>query len=162
VRWAARGPRSGDLFRVSGRPGARVKASLYRAQRQVVAGLLRDWSCSIVPGGGNCNGRHAELVNKIKDPRFNTPTANQEVGSSNLSGRATIHLINQRLNLGSPTCAVGQHPTCAIVVAPLAHRHLLDHLEGHRTALQRCDGLLGAAVAHARRVAPRHAHRRVT
>jgi hypothetical protein len=54
----------------------------------VVAGLLRDWSCSIVLGGANCNGRHAELVNKIKGPRFNTPTTNQEVGSSSLSGRA--------------------------------------------------------------------------
>jgi hypothetical protein len=101
VRWAARGPRSGDLFRVSRRPEARVKASLYRAQRQVVAGLLRDWSCSIVLGGANCNGRHAELVNKIKGPRFNTPTTNQEVGSSNLSGRAnkSITCPNQPLCL---------------------------------------------------------------
>ena len=53
---------------------------------------LRDFcgtqSCSTMPCGAKCNGRHAELVNKIKGPRFNAPTTNQEVGSSNLSGRA--------------------------------------------------------------------------
>jgi hypothetical protein len=36
--------------------------------RQVVAGLLRVSSCSTVPGGAKCNGRHAELVNKIRGP----------------------------------------------------------------------------------------------
>ena len=36
----------------------------------MVAGLLRDWSCSIVLGGANCNGRHAELVNKIGSSCF--------------------------------------------------------------------------------------------
>jgi hypothetical protein len=57
----------------------------------VVAGLLRVSSCSTVPGGAKCNGRHAELVNKIKGPRFNTRTTNQEVGSSNLSGPPVNH-----------------------------------------------------------------------
>ena len=49
--------------------------------RQVVAGLLRISSRSVVSGSAKCNGRHAELVNKIKGPRFNAPTTNHEVGS---------------------------------------------------------------------------------
>jgi hypothetical protein len=42
----------------------------------------------MVLGGAKCNGRHANLVNEIKDPNTNAPSTNQEVGSSNLSGRA--------------------------------------------------------------------------
>ena len=59
-----------------------------RRQRQVVAGVLRVWSCSSVLGGAKCNGRHADLVNEIKDRSANAPSTNQGVGSSNLSGRA--------------------------------------------------------------------------
>ena len=33
---------------------------------QVVAGVLRVSLCSVVLGGAKCNGRHAEIVNKIK------------------------------------------------------------------------------------------------
>jgi hypothetical protein len=44
----------------------------------VVAGLLRVRSCSTGLGGAKCNGRHAELVNKIKGPRINFQTTNHE------------------------------------------------------------------------------------
>ena len=79
-------------------PCRELESHITGTGRQVVAGLLRDWSCSIVLGGANCNGRHAELVNKIKGPQFNTPTTNQEVGSSNLSGRANLHAISVQNN----------------------------------------------------------------
>jgi hypothetical protein len=70
------------------RPGRSRFLSYATPRRQVVAGLLRVWSCSTGLGGAKCNGRHADLINKIKGPRINFQTTNQEVGSSNLSGRA--------------------------------------------------------------------------
>jgi hypothetical protein len=51
--------------------------------RQVVAGVLRGWSCSTVPGGAKSNGRHAEVVNKIKGPSFKASTTNQKVRNMN-------------------------------------------------------------------------------
>ena len=66
------------------RPGR--QRSLRRSQ--AVAGLLRVWSCSTGFGGARCNGRHADLVNENKDHSNQRSTTNQEVGSSNLSGRA--------------------------------------------------------------------------
>jgi hypothetical protein len=38
-----------------------------RRRSQVVAGLLRVWSCSTGFSGANCNGRHADFVNRIRD-----------------------------------------------------------------------------------------------
>jgi hypothetical protein len=53
----------------------------------VVAGLLRVSSCSTGLGGAKCNGRHADLVNKIEDPRIDVPTTKRVVSELGAVGR---------------------------------------------------------------------------
>ena len=125
--------RSSLAFDRTPRPGRSRFLSYATPWRQVVAGLLRVWSCSTGLAGAKCNGRHAELVNKIKGPRITFQTTNQEVGSSNLSARARKSKLLCRITSRAHPRVTSESPClpqCCTDFSRVSQQALVANLRG--------------------------------